>query len=186
MKKHSARIVTVIACICFAAAAASLLAGMIRYRAWGGAPALAAAILIVAGLVLRGTLLLSAGALIRAVIALYTLLEDHGIYISLTANAVLLLRAITSFAASALLLALALSKRRSVLLGWLSGGFVLLSTLLYYYGWTAPAAQRSSVQATGAVSILLNLAAILAPILAGYARRELPAFRESWKSLFRP
>ena len=179
MKLSKTRTVTLVACVCFAAAAASLLVNMIRYRGWGSAPAFAAAVLLIVGLARRSTLLLSAGALIRAVMALYALAEDYGIYTGLMPNRTLLLRAITTFAAAALLLALALSKRRSLLLGWLSGGCALLSTVLYYYA----RAQRASAQVFNTVSILLHVAAILGPILTGYARRDLPPVRDAWNKL---
>lgn len=182
--KHNPPGVTVAACVCYAATAASLLAGMIRYKGWGSTPLIAAVLLLIIALLCRSTLLLGAGALIRTVISLYALVEDQGIYAGFLPNLVMLLRVCAAFAASALLLAMALSKRRAVCFGYMSGGCALLSLLLYFHGWLLPAAQRTSPQSVDAVGVALHLAAILGSIFAGYARREMPPFRAAWRRLF--
>ena len=184
MKEHKALGAAIVACICFAAAGASLLAGMIRYHGWGSFPALAAVFLIIAGLLCPSTLLLSAGALIRAVLSLYAAMETLLLFFNNMPHPALLLRTLLTLCASVLLLSLCFSGRRSVLLGWLSGGFMMLSALVNFSGWRVPALNWQP-QTADLVSILLNIAAILGPILAGYARREMTEFRSAWRNLFR-
>ena len=89
-------------------------------------------------------------------------------------------RSVLAIAAAALLLSLALSKRRSVLLGWLSGGCALLSVLLNWFGWRIPG-MGGLPQKLTVSGVVLSAAAVLGRILAGYARREMPSLREEWK-----
>ena len=60
MKDKTAWGVTIPACVCFAAAAASQLVSVLRYGAIGNLPALIALLLILAGLLLRRSLLIAA------------------------------------------------------------------------------------------------------------------------------
>ena len=180
MKKNSTWAVTIAACVCFAAAAASQLVSILRYGALGSFPALIALLLIVVGLMLRRSLLIAAGGIIQTALSLIAAATANYDYVVRLPNAVRSVRSVLAIAAAALLLALALSKRRSVLLGWLSGGCALLSVLLNWFGWRIPG-MGGLPQKLTVSGVALSAAAVLGRILAGYARREMPSLREEWK-----
>ena len=180
MKKNSKWAVTIAASVFFAAAAASQLVSILRYGALGSFPALIALLLIVVGLMLRRSLLIAAGGIIQTALSLIAAASANYDYVVRLPNAVRSVRSVLAIAAAALLLALALSKRRSVLLGWLSGGCALLSVLLNWFGWRIPG-MGGLPQKLTVSGVALSAAAVLGRILAGYARREMPSLREEWE-----
>lgn len=181
MSGSNRKTLTVIGCVCFAVPIAVQIMNFIQYRAVGGMLGALIYLLLVLALAFRSPLLLVA-AEVCLVMQCIGGAATHYLVFRRMGSLVALLQGIWNIISSVLILLLGLSKRKSVLFGWIAAALILLTDLLVYFGWHIPALNGLPQRIT-ALNAALSLAAVVGWAVTGCLRREMPTVREAWKKL---
>ena len=181
MSESKRKALTIIGCVCFGLSAAVDICHLLQYRAMGGMLSALIYLLLVLALAFRSPLLLIAAGICLAAMSVGGAVTDYLVF-QRTGSLVALLQGALNVVSSVLILLLGLSKRRSVLLGWLTAALLLFTALLVYFGWHIPAL-HGLPQTVTAGKLALSAATVVGWAVTGYLRREMPTVREAWGRL---
>ena len=181
MREAKRKTLTVIGCLCFGLSVAVNVYHLFQYRAIGGMLGLLIYLLLVLALAFRSPLLLVAAGICLAAMSVGGAATDYLVF-QRTGSLVALLQGALNVVSSVLILLLGLSKRRSVLLGWLTAALLLFTALLVYFGWHFPALCGLPQQIT-ALKVALSAATVVGWAVTGYLRREVPTVGKAWNRL---
>ncbi len=181
MNESKRKALILIGCICFAAHVAVNVYNLIQYRAAGGMIGALIYFLPVLALAFRSPLLLVAAGLCLAVQSVGGEVTDYLVFQQM-GSLVALLQGALNIVSSILILLLGLSKRKSVLLGWLTAALLFLTALLVYFGWHIPALNSLPQQVT-ALKMMLSAASVVGWVIAGQLRSEMAPAGAAWKAL---
>ncbi len=182
MNESKRKALTVIGCLCFAVPVAVNIFNLIQYRAAGGMLSALIDLLLVLALAFRSPLLLVAAGICLVVVAgVGGAVTDFLVFRRL-GSLVALLQGAMNLVSSVLILLLGLSRRKSILLGWLTAALLFLTAMLVYFGWHIPALNGLPQQVT-ARKIMLSAATVVGWAITGCLRREMPSVGEAWGRL---
>ncbi len=181
MNESKRKVQTVIGCVCFGLVAVVSIYNFIQHRAMGGMLSALIYLLLVLALAFRRPLLLVAAGICLAAMSVGGAVTDYLVFQRL-GSYVALLQGVLNVVSSILILLLGLSKRKSVLLGWLAAALLFLTAMLVYFGWHIPALNGLPQQIT-VLKVVLSLATVAGWIVTGYLRRAMPSFAEAWERL---
>ena len=182
MKETKRNTLTVLGCVCFALSFVLNIYNLIQYRTVGGILGLIVYLLLILALAFRNPLLIvAAGICLVVVECIGGAVTDYLVFRRL-GSLVALLQGILNVVTSVLILLLGLSKRKSVPLGWCAAALLLLTAILVYFGWHIPALHGLPQQIT-VLKVVLSLTTVVAWIITGYLRREMPTADDAWRRL---
>ncbi len=181
MNESKRKAMTAVGCVCFGLAVVSYICQLIQYRAIGGMLGALIYLLLVLALAFRAPLLLVAAGVclviqcVGGAVTSFTVFRRMGSLVSL-------LQGILNLVSSVLILLLGLSRRKAVLLGWIAAALTAFTALLVYFGWHIPALHGLPQQIT-VLKVVLSLTTVVAWIITGYLRREMPTADDAWRRL---
>ena len=181
MSEANRKTLTVIGCVCFGLSVAVNVYNLIQYRATGGMLGALIYLLLVLALAFRSPLLLIAAGICLVAECVGGAATDYLVFQRMGSLIALLQGALNIFT-SILILLLGISKRKSVLLGWLTAALLFLTALLVYFGWHIPAL-HGLPQTVTALKVALSAATVVGWAITGCLRREMPTVGEAWKRL---